>query len=164
MNSDSMILDILGIAGSLLSLIGVVVAIWQVVKTRNAAEAATKAAREAHLSIRRNLLLSDVTSASVALEGMKALVKAERYEAALVRVTDLMGNLNQLKTLPIAEAAPLQFSEVLLELHVIRDLLERRTMNADVRVDPIKVFKALSQISDELNTWIGTVKYHLPES
>lgn len=160
---NPMVIDLAGLAGSILSFCGVIVAIWQVVKTRRAAEAANRAAHEAHGRLTRNLLLSDIATSSSLLETMKAHVRSGRYEAALVRVSDLMNHLNQLKGLPPTGGVELNFSEMLTNLHVLRDLLERKNADSAVKFDQVRVVNVLSDLSDELNGWIGSAKYLLPE-
>ena len=51
----------IGIIGSVASLVGLPIAIWQIYKTRRAAEAAEVASLQTQKSILRNLLLSDVS-------------------------------------------------------------------------------------------------------
>ena len=68
-------LNIISILGSVLSFVGVLVAIWQIKKTRKAAEAASAASLQAQQSIARNVLLVDVTSCISQLEEIKLLIR-----------------------------------------------------------------------------------------
>ena len=85
MNSE--IINIIGVVGSFLSLIGVIIAIWQINKTKRIAQAAKDASDRTQKIISRNLLLSDVSTCTKNLEEIKTYVRIERYEASLIRVT-----------------------------------------------------------------------------
>src|SRR5215213_1014217 len=87
----------LGLLGSLASLIGLPVAIWQISKTRRIAEAAKDASLETQAAISRNLLLSDVSNCTRNIEEIKFFTRNEKYESALIRITDLVSQLIQLR-------------------------------------------------------------------
>jgi hypothetical protein len=147
-------------AGSVLSLIGVAIAIWQIRKTLRVAEAAQRAAEETQRAITRSVLLTDLSTCTTALEELKALIRGKRVEAALLRVTDLNTQLTQLQSLHGASPSePLDFAQILTQLSILRELLERKLNEEKVVVNPVQVNTVLSSISDQLNSWIGKQKY-----
>lgn len=156
--------DWIGIIGTALSLIGIIVAIFQINKTRKAAEAAQGAAQSAINAIHLNVTLADISTCINEVEEIKVMIRSERYEAALLRVTDLSGKIIQLKTMPKSKfVAHINNSkEMLTQLSVLRDLLERKLQDKNVKVHTPKVNKILSAISDDLHVWIGNNKYIPP--
>lgn len=149
------------IFGTALSLLGITIAIYQILKTRKAAEAALLAANMATDAIQLNVTLTDVSSCINEVEEIKVMIRSKRYEAALLRVTDLSGRLIQLKNMPMnrfVKHVP-NSKEMLAQLSVLRDLLERKLQNEKLPINASKINKILSEISDGLNIWIGSNKY-----
>lgn len=153
------ILGLVSLAGSAVSVIGFAIALVQLSRTRKVADAARRSAFRTHSLLTRNVLLSELASSSSTLDGIKALILAERYEAAFVRVSDLMGYLNQLKTLPQDFEKEIGYPEILGNLHIIRGSLEKHLNDPRTPVQTLRILAFLNQISDEINSWIGQVKF-----
>lgn len=157
--------NIVGLGGSLLSLAGVAIALWQIRKTRTAAEAAERAAKETAGGLSRNLLLSDLTSCTIGIEEIKTSIRAKRYDAALLRANDVARQLIQLQNArPLAspKSSSDDFLPALAQLGVLRDLLER-TLGGEEKPIPSQANKILSQIGDDLNAVIGKMKFQVSE-
>lgn len=155
----------IGVIGSVASLIGLPVAIWQIYKTRHAAEAAKDASNKTQKIISQNLLLTDISTCAKLIDDVKSYVRSERYETALIRVTDLITQLNQSqrvfsKTTTIEE---LDFEVFLGQLVIIRDLFERKVNSSSVKINQARINGQLSEILDELNKWIGGAKVAVRE-
>ncbi|MCG8073277.1 MAG: hypothetical protein N0C86_14985 [Candidatus Thiodiazotropha taylori] len=150
-----------GSIGTLLTLVGIIIAVFQIRKTTRAAEAARVAAEITTSNIQLNVTLSDVSSCVNEVEEIKVLIRSMRYEAALLRVTDLSGRLIQLKNIPNNNNTNEQFKnkENLAQLSILRDLLERKLQDRNLEIKPSSVNKILSDISDDLHAWIGSNKY-----
>lgn len=155
----------IGVIGSVASLIGLPIAIWQIYKTRRAAESAREASNNTQKIISQNLLLTDISTCAKLIDDVKSFVRNERYETALIRVTDLITQLNQSqrvfsKTATIEE---LDFEEFLGQLVIIRDLFERKINNSSVKINQARINGQLSEILDALNKWIGGAKVEVRE-
>lgn len=150
----------LGLFGSLASLIGLPIAIWQIVKTRRAAEAAKDASLETQKEISRNLLISDVSTCMRNLEEIKSYVRDEKYEFALIRVTDLISQLIQIRELleNSSRIHQIQFKERLSQLSIIRKSFEKKIARGSARLNIVQVNSQLSELSDDLNKLIGETK------
>ena len=94
MNSD--VVNLISIIGSILSLISLAFAIWQISLIKKAAVAAKEAAEQTQKTISQNLLLSNVHTCIKDLGEVQSFVRYERYDAALIRLTDLISNLNRI--------------------------------------------------------------------
>ncbi len=150
----------LGLLGSIASLIGLPVAIWQISKTRRAAESAKDAAIQTQKVISRNLLLSDVSTCTRNIEEMKAFVRSGKYESALIRITDLVSQLIQIQEVSKSSNQPLQieFKETLSQLSIIRKDFEKKLVKSSAKMDIVQINSQLSEISDDLNKMIGETK------
>jgi len=133
------------------------VAVWQAVKARRAAEAARDAANRAEKQIGRQVLLTDVSASLRILEEIRTLMRAMRYEPALMRTSDLIGQLTQVRQVK-GGTNPLDLGGMLTQLHVLQELLERKMHDPSVVVDP-QATKVLSRLSARLNSWMGDHKY-----
>ena len=155
-------MDWIAVASTIVSIVGLGVAFWQLAKTRRAAEAARTAANDAHEAVRRSLLLSELSASTASMVALKDLIRAGRDEAALLRVSDLMNQLLQLRHLP-SERTP-NFSAILGQLGILRGLLEKQVVAGGDHLERARVVGILSEISDVLHDWIGQEKYVMPRS
>ena len=148
----------IGVIGSIASLVGLPVAIWQIYKTRRATEAATKAVLRTQNIISRNLILSDTSTCTRNLEEIKFYVRIERYESALIRISDLISSLIRIQQR--SENAEnlifIEFEEMLSQLSIIREDFEKKVVKSSVRINMVQINSELSKISDNLNKLIGS--------
>ncbi len=162
---SSEIVNWISITGSFLSLAGVIIAVWQIYKTRRVAEAAKDAALKTQEAISRNLLLSDVSTCAKNIEEIKYFTRNEKYESALIRLTDLVAQLRQLKETLENSNQPhqIEFKENLSQLAIMRGNFEKKLTRDSVKINVVQVNSQLSEISDELNSLIGKVKLAIKE-
>lgn len=156
----------IGIIGSVASLVGLYYAIKQINKTLEAAEAAKEAALKTRKVISRNLLLSDVSTCTRIIEEIKLFVRSEKYEPALIRVTDLVSQLIQIQEVSKSSSQTLQvnFKEKLSQLSVIRKSFEKKIAKTPVKIYSVAVISQLAEISDDLNKFIGENKIVIEEN
>lgn len=155
MNSE--IVNWIGVVGSFLSLIGVIIAIWQIVKTQRIAQAAKDASDRTQKIISRNLLLSDVSTCTKNLEEIKTYVRIERYEASLIRVNDLISALVQIQQRleGTDQIVPFEFENMISQLSVVRKIFEKKVNRDSAKINNVQINLQLSEISDDLNKLIG---------
>ena len=148
------------IIGFFVSLIGITFAIWQINKTRRAAEAATEASNRTQKTISRNLLLSDVSICTKNLDDIKLFVQNKKYESAKLRVNDLISDLIQIQQRfeNLEQIIQIDFKEILSQLSIIREELEKKVFKTSVKIDGVQINTELSKISDDLNKLIGGTK------
>lgn len=150
----------LGLLGSIASLTGLPFAIWQIYKTRRIAEAARNASLKTQAAISRNLLLSDISICTRNIEEIKSFTRNEKYESALIRITDLVSQLIQLRETLESSNQPhqIEFEERLSQLVIVRVNFEKKLTKDSVKINVVQVNSQLSEISDELNKLIGKAK------
>jgi hypothetical protein len=90
------------------------------------------------------------------LDEVRTLVRASRFEPALLRISDLSNLLLQLRQIP---DTPFQFRPVLVQLSVVRGLLEAKVTDEDYEIEPTRILRTLSTISDDVNGWLGQVRF-----
>lgn len=147
------------LVGTGLSLAGVAIAIMQIRKTAKAAAAAELAAHQARAAISGNVLLTDLAGCVRSIEEVKALLRASRSDAALLRITDTRALLIQLRTMVVASTSRSKIQRVVTQLAVLRDVLEGVQQGRQQDLDPMEAGRALSDCSDVLTEWLGQAKY-----
>ncbi len=157
---SSELVNWISIIGSFLSLLGVIIALVQISKTRRAAEAAKDAAIQTQKAISQNLLLSDVSICLRNAEEIKSFVRIGKYESALIRVTDLISQLIQIREVLDSSNHPhqIQFDERLSQLVIIRTDFEKKLTKSSAKINVVQVNSQLSEISDDLDKLIGKTK------
>lgn len=155
----------LGLLGSIASLIGLPVAIWQISKTRKVAEAAKDASLATQKAISRNILLSDVLVCVKHIEEIRLYMRGENYELAQVRVNDLNSQLIQITSVVKASNQTTQvgFEEIFIEVSKIRVDLRKRVEGNKVKINVVKINAQLDVVSDNLNKLIGEIKIAIEE-
>jgi hypothetical protein len=147
----------ISVLGSIASLVGLPVAIWQIRKTRRVAEAARVASNQTQKTISNNLLIADVSTCAKNLEEIKHYVRSNRIESALIRTTDLMSYLLQIqqRTHESKQILPIKFEEMLSQLSIVREEFEKKVIKTSARINNVQINLQLSLISDDLNKLIG---------
>lgn len=88
--------DIISAIGLAVSLGGFSIAIWQIMRSRRAAEAAGQAVKETKQSLTRNLTISDLTRAAERLEAIKELHRQREWRRAIDRYYDMRIMLSEI--------------------------------------------------------------------
>ena len=150
----------IGVIGSVASLVGLPIAIWQIYKTRRAAEAAEVASLQTQKSILRNLLLFDVSICIKHIEEIKSSARNEKYELSLTRVNDLISQLIKIQEVLKGSNQGIQsdFDESLIKLSNIRNDFEKKLSKSSVKINTVRVNSQLDLISDSLNKLMGETK------
>jgi hypothetical protein len=150
----------IGFIGSLASLIGLPIAIWQIVKTRHAAEAAKEASLKTQKDISRNLLISDIATCVKHVEEIRLYLRDESYEIAQIRINDLNSQLIQteegLKVLNPKHQT--DFQAVILEITKIRDDFRKKLNRNSAKINKVRINNQLDIVSDSLNKIIGEIR------
>ena len=155
MNSE--IVNWISITGSILSLIGVGIAIWQISLVKKAAVAAKDAADQTQKTISQNLLLSNVYTCIKNLEEIQSFVRNEKYESAQLRTNDLVSFLYQIqqRTKNSQQTIEIEYEEMLSQLSIIREDFERKVYKSSARINNVQINSQLSKISDGLHKFVG---------
>ncbi len=155
MNSE--VVNWISIVGSILSLIGVGIAIWQIRLVKKAAVAAKEAVDQTQKTISQNLLLSNIHTCIKNLEEIQSFVRYERYDSAQIRTGDLVSYLYQIqqRTKSSQLTLEIKYEEMLSELSIIREEFERKVNKSSARINSVQINTRLSEISDSLHKLVG---------
>lgn len=157
---SSELVNWISIIGSFLSLIGVIIALVQISKTRRAAEAARMASLETQKIISRNLSLSDVSVCVKYIEEVRLYLKNESYELAQIRVSDLVSQITQIQEIlkNSNQIHQIDFEEMLSELTKTRNIFRKKLEGISIKINNIRVNNQLDIVSNSLNKLIGRNK------
>jgi hypothetical protein len=156
---DNRIGDVASIAGVLISTIGFVVTIANVVRTKAAAVKAEEASSAVHRQIREFESVFDFSTAISALEEIKRLhrqnawhVLPDRYAALRKTLLSLRANM---PSLPEKDKTIIQ--DALVNLRDIERRVER-SLSAGITISPAKFNNILSEDIDNLVTLLTSLK------
>ena len=157
--------DIIAISGLAVSIFGFIFAIGQILKTKKAAIAASNAAYDAKKVMQKEFMLSDISSSAKSIEELKSLMRRERFEDALFRISDLNSQLIQLRHLDYFQKEEFKklFQDIIAQLAVLRDILENKISDNGQKIEIVIVNRKLAEIADSLNDLIGKAKYTIKE-
>ena len=157
---SSELVNWISIIGSFLSLIGVIIALVQIIKTRRVAEAAKDASLQTQKAISRNLLLSDVLNCVKHIDEIRLYLRGENYELAQVRANDLNSQLIQINAVVNAsnQITQVELEELFIEVSKIRLDLRKRIEGNKAKINVVKINAQLDLVSDNLNKLIGEIK------
>lgn len=154
---DGELANWISVIGSILSLIGVGIAVWQIWKTRRIAEAAKDASEQTQKAISKNFLIYDVKTCLKNLDEIQSFVRIEKFESAQIRTIDLISSLYQIEQRieGTEQKFPFEFEEMFSQLVIIREEFERKVIKNSARIDSVRINTQLSKVSDDLNKLIG---------
>jgi len=147
----------------LVTVVGVALTMWQVIKTRKAADAAAASAKKTKEDLNKNFLISDLSTALATIEEITFLNRQEKWEIVLDRYSRLRGLLVNIKTqgLGFISDDKRSLQDAIVQVRVIEEAIEESIVNKTMRFDRIKYNKILSEIADNLNSIVGKEKLDL---
>jgi hypothetical protein len=153
--------DILTILGIIVSLGGFAIAIRQIFKIKKVAIAAKEAALNARETLQTNIMLVDLSAHERVIDELKDFIRNKRYEAALIRISDTIAQLIQVRHMHCfsEEVSSISFQDMISRLSILRENLEGKIINPSALLDIILINKILSEIGIELNNLIGKSKF-----
>jgi hypothetical protein len=146
----------------LVSMLGFAVLLWLGLEIRSATLTAKAATIDSRKALQKNLMFLDFSLCIDRIEEILGLLRSKRYEAALIRVTDLNAQLLQLRNEYdiSSEDSGAKLSNMLSQLAILRRGLEEKIEDPEMPLNTLKMNDKLSEISDRLNDWIGKIKSH----
>ena len=150
-------IDWVTVIGTGVTMVGFAITIVQVYKTKGIAEEAKKSADQASSAVKMRLVLSDLSKCSVSLDEVKSHILNQHYEAALLRLNDVVAQLMQAR--PALQGTPgVDFRKVIPYLSGqkgIREDIKRQISQPSDQFDPLPTLRSLDIISDAVNGWVG---------
>lgn len=151
----------IGLGSLVVGVLGFSLTFWQLRRTRKAAYAAEMAAQDTQSKIQSNIMLVDLSKCTGIIEEIKTSVRSNRYQAALVRVGDLISQLIQVRKLLGSRQDMIKLQSMVSQLSILRNTMEEKDSGSIKSFDIMETIRTLSEVSDGLNSWVGTYKYKI---
>lgn len=144
---------LVGVAGVVVSLAGFWIAIWQIRRTRTAAQAAEGAARETRGSLARNLTLGDLSGAREQIQRLKETHRAGEWQRALFTYPLLRRALADIRTRHGSLQAPHRqgIQTGIQELSLMEDEVERQASDVPSSIAFDRFNRNLTAVETLLN-------------
>ncbi len=149
--------NLIALLGFIATILGFIITIWQIIKTRKVAMAAKNAATVTRSAINRDIILMEISACIKTIEEVKGYLRDKKFNASLLRVTDLTSQFIQFQH--IISKPDINFQEILTQLSILRESLERKIDSDIVPLDIVVANRKLTDISKILNNWIGKTRY-----
>ena len=154
------------VCGTALSLIGLIVALRQIGKTRDAASAATEAASKATAAVQDVQLMSEFGAYVHSIGDAKVYIRRHQLDAAYVVLADTLHRLNLVRHIPALANSDDSgaLASVIGRLVAVREQLElqlsRASGSGDIdSFDYQKALRSLSKAEDMVGERLGKLMY-----
>lgn len=110
------------------------------------------------VSVGKDFLIRDITvNAASEAHDAEIVASTQNYESALIRITDLINNLIQIRERleDSEENVHIDFEEILSQLTIIREDFEKKVIKTSAKIAGVQINNQLSKISDDLNRLSG---------
>lgn len=144
-------------------LAGVGLAIWQLARTRKAAEAARQASKSTEMAISTFLVASDLQHAIDLIQQVKGLHRAGQWESAIVQYQPIRFALAQItsRDTRLSQEQMQTLRESIGTITSIEDSVDSAVRNKSVPDDVERINSILNSIQSNLESMVS--KLHFPE-
>jgi hypothetical protein len=157
--ADYRIGDLASIAGVAISILGFAITVWNVRRSKSAAERAENAANEARRMIRGYETLSDFSAAIAIMDEIKRLHRVGQIDAVLDRYATLRKVLIEVRKMsPFVDRAMDQTIQNATTTLATMETLVERARAAGTRPDFVQLNQLLSRDIDELHAVLVEMK------
>ena len=155
-------MEMLTIFGFAVTVIGFLITIWQIYKTRKMSNAAYLAASEANSAIKSTIIISDLSGIVKLIQEIKTYIRIEKYDASYLRANDLIHSLIQVKQLIITIESDKEeiLKRMIVQLSILRNQLESVIYKKE-NFDATKTNQKLSELEVELSELVTKIKFPL---
>jgi hypothetical protein len=152
------------IFSSLITILGFVITIMQIIKTRKISNAAYSAASEAKTVIKNTIVISDLSKRVKSIQEIQNDIVNEKNDAAFLRTKDLIHALIEIRQL--AHSMEYDKSNIITKMIAQLGILRRQLEEAIYKKEKIEVLKInqkLSEFEIELSELTNKIKFPLSE-
>ncbi|MBK7142462.1 MAG: hypothetical protein IPH75_10315 [bacterium] len=152
-------IDIASLIGTFCTLIGLVVAIWQLKKTRDSVDAARKASEETRKQLQSRLWITDATALIQFIEAARELIHHDELRAALIRIRDVkVALVRVINGFGLDEQIKQGIDKTIDDLTKIEVEVEKAVISS-LPADKLRISKMLSVASAALSAAVGKDLY-----
>lgn len=154
-------IDILSLIGSIASIIGIPLSLWQIFKIKSNTDASRKAIEETKGEIQRVASISDLAKVAEIIKHIQDSISEQKDDIALFRLKELKSIIIELKERPILDST--DFKEK-ISRHIVTigaDIinLHNLTLSVSTQIKRDIIVKHLEQVSDIIIEAQSRLKY-----
>jgi hypothetical protein len=153
-------------AGAVVTITGVTIAIYQIRKTRAAAEAACQAATDTAKKLRSVGAMIDLTRVYVLSNEAVSLLRANNFPGAALRIADVRARLVQIRESPKGKGLqpPTKWQKLVTELATLQESLEQYDGRQEPDDDLEKTLKyEVAAMNDKVNALAASTERSVGE-
>ena len=150
------------VAGLVVAVCGFAIAIWQIRRTRTAAESAEAAARAARESIFSVTSLLDMSQASMLIEQLKELYRNNEWRRAVDRYTQLRQILTRTKS-RLPEEKRDKIDDAIHQLASLEGAASR-VIAEGTEIDAAEFHNILLTIQQDIDETLAEIEYNLSDT
>lgn len=153
---------VVSVAGLVVAVCGFAIAIWQIRRTRTAAESAEAAARAARESIFSVTSLLDLSQASMLIEQLKELYRNNEWRRAVDRYTQLRQILTRTKS-RLPEEKRDKIDDAIHQLASLEGATSR-VIAEGTEIDAAEFHNILLTIQQDIDETLAEIEYNLSDT
>jgi hypothetical protein len=148
------------IISSLITVIGFVITIMQIIKTRKISDAAYSAAEKARSAMQNTIVISNLSARVKSIQEIQNDISNKKNDVAYLRTKDLMHTLIEIRQLIFSKEHDKnnEITEMIVQLGVLQRQLESAIYKDD-KINILKVNKKLSEFEMELSELSAKMKF-----
>ena len=148
------------IISSLITVIGFVITIVQIIKTKKISNAAYSAAREAKLAITNTMIISNLSSKVKVIQEIQGDIFNEKYDVAYLHTKELIHELIEIRQLIISKEQNDEgiIKETIVQLGILKRQLES-TIYKNEKIEISKINPKLSEFEIKLSELFAKIKF-----
>lgn len=154
------LVTVLGVVGSLASVVGLPLVFLQIRKTRRATDAALAAVETERRRARREALLSEISMFDPIIDDIRAQIRTDRFEAAQMRASQLASRLVRIRHVsPFQdEVTQSSFDNAIAVVSDLSNELEMRLRSRTYVLKEVELLKDLSRVQIFLGDQLGRLE------
>ena len=153
--------NILDIISIVITIIGFLIAIYQIIKTKKIAVISQEVSEETRQIVHKNSILIDISKNIELIKSIKHYLLSNKFDLVLFQLHDLHSNLIQIKNIhklqEISNYSKLK--EVLPQLSILKNTIEDFLIDSRKSINIRKHIGIYNDLSEILNQILGEIKY-----
>lgn len=151
----------LSLSGSIASIVGILFAIYQILKIKSNAEITRISVEETRNDIERILSIADLAKSNETIKLIQDSIAREKYEIALLRLQELKLMIIEFKEIPLLDVDDFKskMSDLIIKLGIDIISLHNCVISNDNRFRPEIVLEHLETTSEILTEIKSKLKY-----
>lgn len=152
------VIDYINFSGTIASLIGLIIVIYQIMKLKGIAEASKDASEKTRARITELLFAMDIPKALKVVQEIQHYNRSSKFELSILRMQDLKYHLIQVKNNGKYDVDKQHYVEFITDLSIDLSNIEKEIKNKTKSIDIVRLNSTLDKILNYLSDIDTTVK------